>query len=174
MSPWLAAILGADPQPVPVPFTSNGTFTTPFGVSKVDLSGKGAAGSPANPGTVVLSTFVQYTFTRRDGGGVDFQSSTVSGHPYGDASYCDPSAPFTPEENATYSSYQACYYPQTDIVGNSPATTGASTTGFGKTFPGGLGGAANTTTFNSVTVTENTSYPIVVPTGGSLTITYYQ
>lgn len=51
-------------------------------------------------------------------------------------------------------------------------TTGASTTGFGKTFPGGTGGAATPTTFNNVAVTPGVSYPIVVPSGGSLTITY--
>ena len=51
-------------------------------------------------------------------------------------------------------------------------STGASTTGFGKTFPGGTGGAATPTTFNNVAVIAGASYSIVVPSGGSLTITY--
>lgn len=58
---------------------------------------------------------------------------------------------------------------------------GAAATGVGKTFPGGtLTGsepyrtavAPVTTTFNNVAVTPGVSYPIVVPPGGSLTITY--
>ena len=62
-------------------------------------------------------------------------------------------------------------------LGNS----GAATTGVGKTFPGGtLTGtepfrtavAPVTTNFTNVAVTPGVSYPIVVPSGGSLTITY--
>lgn len=55
-----------------------------------------------------------------------------------------------------------------------PATTGASATAFGKTFPGGTGGSATTTTFNSISITPGATYNIVVPAGGSLTITYFQ
>lgn len=50
--------------------------------------------------------------------------------------------------------------------------TGASTTAFGYTFPGGTGGPASPTTYNNIPVTPGASYPIVVPSGGSLTITY--
>lgn len=52
------------------------------------------------------------------------------------------------------------------------ATTGASATGFGKTFPGGYSGPASVTTFSNVAVTPLTQYSIVVPTSGSITITY--
>jgi hypothetical protein len=51
------------------------------------------------------------------------------------------------------------------------ATTGASTTGFGKDFPGGYGGAASNTTFNNVAITPGVTYTIV--NNGSLTIQYY-
>lgn len=51
-------------------------------------------------------------------------------------------------------------------------STGASTTGFGKDFPGGTGGPASPTTYNNVAVTPGASYSIIVPSGGSLTITY--
>lgn len=50
-------------------------------------------------------------------------------------------------------------------------TTGANTTGFGLTFPGGSGGPASTTTFTNVTVTSGATYTIV--NNGSLTIQYY-
>jgi hypothetical protein len=50
-------------------------------------------------------------------------------------------------------------------------TTGANTTGFNLTFPGGSGGAATTQTYNSVSVTPGQTYTIV--NSGSLTISYY-
>lgn len=61
-------------------------------------------------------------------------------------------------------------------------SNGTATTGFGKNFPGGtLTGsepyrtavAPSTTTFTNVAVTPGTTYSIVVPSGGSLTISYY-
>ncbi len=56
------------------------------------------------------------------------------------------------------------------------ATVGASSTitSLSKTFPGGLGGAGSNTTFTNVAVVPLTVYPVVVPTGGSVTISYYQ
>lgn len=54
-----------------------------------------------------------------------------------------------------------------------PATTGASATGLGLTFPGGDGGAPGTTTYTNVAVTPSTGYAISVPSGGSVTIQYY-
>lgn len=50
-------------------------------------------------------------------------------------------------------------------------TTGASTTGFGLTFPGGAGGTSSTTTFNNVAVVPNQTYTI--QNNKSLTITYF-
>lgn len=67
------------------------------------------------------------------------------------------------------------------VSGYNLGSNGAATTGVGKTFPGGtLSGsapyrtavAAVTTSFTNVPVTPGVSYPIVVPSGGSLTITY--
>ncbi len=61
-------------------------------------------------------------------------------------------------------------------------SAGTATTGFGRTFPGGtLTGtepyrtavAPPTTTFTNVAITPGTTYNIVVPSGGSLTITYF-
>lgn len=67
------------------------------------------------------------------------------------------------------------------VNGYQLGSNGTATTGVGKTFPGGtLTGsepyrtavAPVTTNFTNVTVTPGVSYPIVVPSGGSLTITY--
>ncbi len=55
---------------------------------------------------------------------------------------------------------------------SSPGTTGASTTAFGYTFAGGVNVPATPATFNNVAVTPGASYSIVVPSGGSVTITY--
>lgn len=61
-------------------------------------------------------------------------------------------------------------------------SAGTATTGFGRTFPGGtLTGtepyrttvAPSTTTFTNVAITPGATYSIVVPSGGSLTISYY-
>jgi hypothetical protein len=67
------------------------------------------------------------------------------------------------------------------VNGYELGSNGTATTGVGKTFPGGtLTGTepyrttvpAVTTNFTNVAVTPGVSYPIVVPSGGSLTITY--
>ena len=67
-------------------------------------------------------------------------------------------------------SYSALY-----LGGNGTAATGA-----GQTFPGGtynfstgIGGAAPTTNFSNITVTPNLSYSIVVPSGASISISFY-
>lgn len=52
-------------------------------------------------------------------------------------------------------------------------TVGASSTAIGRTFPGGDGGPAGTTTYTNVSVTPGASYSIVVPSGGSVTLQYY-
>lgn len=60
----------------------------------------------------------------------------------------------------------------TNIERYNDPTTGSSTTAFGYTFPGGTGGAASPVTYNNVAVTPGASYSIVVPAGGSVSITY--
>ena len=57
---------------------------------------------------------------------------------------------------------------------------GSAATGLGKTFPGGtydfatgIGGAAPTTNFSNVAVTPSSSYSIVVPSGASISISFY-
>lgn len=52
----------------------------------------------------------------------------------------------------------------------SPGSTGASTTGFGLSFPGGNSGPASLVSYSNVNVTPGTTYTIV--NNGSLTITY--
>lgn len=55
------------------------------------------------------------------------------------------------------------------------AAAGANTTGFGYTFAGGAPDTpATPVTYNNVAVVSGASYSLVVPTGGSITITYYR
>jgi hypothetical protein len=81
--------------------------------------------------------------------------------------------------NVTYSQGTNLWGLRADVYGF--GQNGTATTGVGKTFPGGtLTGtepyrtavAPVTTTYSNVAVTPGVSYPIVVPSGGSLTITY--
>lgn len=68
------------------------------------------------------------------------------------------------------------------VYGYIAGGVGTSATALGQTFPGGsytgtypngTGNAATTTTFTNVAVTPGTSYPIVVPSGGQVTLQYY-
>lgn len=68
------------------------------------------------------------------------------------------------------------------LTGYTAGGAGAATTALGQTFPGGtytgtypngVGNAAVTTTYTNVAVTPNTSYSIVVPAGGTVTLQYY-
>jgi hypothetical protein len=54
------------------------------------------------------------------------------------------------------------------------ATTGANTTGFGKTFAGGSGGPAGSASYANVPVVAGTVYNLSVASGGSLVFTYLQ
>lgn len=161
-------------RPMSQTFTSSGTFVVPAGVTAVDMSGNGARGTSASGGQDYYYETKQIFATRRsDGARVlvssdrSFRSGTPAHNGYCNAVVSSPSDP-------TYSSNQTCY--AIDGVGSTPyepPTTGASTTGLGKTFPGSTGsGAAPTTTFSAVPVTAG-NYSIVVPSGGSLTINYY-
>lgn len=58
---------------------------------------------------------------------------------------------------------------------NVPGVAGSNAAGFGKTFAGGAANtAASTTTHTNEPVTPGNSYPIVVPSGATIQITYYQ
>lgn len=216
MSPWLLALIGAGQELVTQTFTSNGSFTVPLGVSKVNLSGKGQDGAASYSGTQLAYAAGDTVTGHFNGTGTvsgayswsDFQDlasrvAQVNGGGNGNFyyniydGYLNTNTYTLSSAQTTYNDavpgtasmwtspgwhvsgavlgndygYSAVQYTQTYTV---PATTGANTTGFGKTFPGGAGGPASVTSFTDVAVTENTSYPVTVPTGGSLTISYYR
>jgi hypothetical protein len=84
--------------------------------------------------------------------------------------------------NITYSSLTSTSGWTIDAYGYISGGAGASSTALGQTFPGGgysgsypngTGSAASTTTYTNIAVTPGASYPIVVPSGGSVTLEYY-
>lgn len=70
-------------------------------------------------------------------------------------------------------SYGIAFVSYTRPGGTTAPTTGASATGFGQTFVGGTGGAATSREVKNVAVTPGGSYQVVVPSGGSIVISYY-
>lgn len=153
-------------------FTKNETYTIPAGITVLTtVSGKGAPGHPASAGQIYYNIYrttrVNYdspawgTDNTMDNG---YQGTVFDAPPPSD--YC--TSTYFPEDHATVT---ACFYHYPGVL-DSPATVGASSTGFGKTFPGGNGGPASITTFTNVAVVSGDPYNIVVPTGGEVTINF--
>lgn len=153
-------------------FAANGSFLVPAGATSINLIGHGAPGTPGVDGDFVFTTRVQTTFFKRSGG-ADVVQNTYDGWNNGTGNgtnYCEPTTPT--DDDIYYYQYIRCYYYGGNYSGGSPPTTGPSATGFGKVFPGGTGGAAANVSFNNVPVTAGSTYQVVVPSGGSITITY--
>jgi hypothetical protein len=53
-------------------------------------------------------------------------------------------------------------------------SNGADATGFGQTFAGGIGGPATPVSLTNIAIAPGASYPLTVPAGSSITITYYR
>jgi hypothetical protein len=175
----IAFVAMSSRRPMSQKFTSNATVTFPAGTVQVDMTGNGGRG--VNAKNVYRQQYkrdVTYYGKRRSDGAtvVDFQQfdQEVSGPMPATTAYCD--APVPTGSQSEYSSTQACYTNFRDTSYNdvTPATTGASATGIGKTFPGSTGDVTPTpTSFANVPVTALSPYNLVIPSGGSITINYY-
>lgn len=77
--------------------------------------------------------------------------------------------------NITYSPSNQMYV-RVNIDVRKGGSSGSATTGFGYTFAGGTASAptAVAVTHSNVPVTPGASYSLVIPAGGSITITYYE
>lgn len=159
-------------QRVVEPITASRTWVAPAGVFLLNsLVGKGVDGTPYIPGDSGYVQTDKTTFYNSSGQEI---GSNVAVHErvYGvgaPAGYCDPPTP--PNGAGNYSI--TCHYFET-FDESTPARTGANTTGFGKTFPGGVGVPATPATYNDVPVVQNSSYALNIPPGGSITITYFK
>lgn len=168
MRAWLKALaFSRRAQLVPVVFDKNGTLVVPAGVSSVGISGYGARGRDASTSD---RWRIQETTTRYfASGGAQVEVNTTRYSSVSAGNYCDPRVTLPNGDQL-----QNCTISTRDGEYNSPATTGASATGLGKTFPGSYGNTTPAvTTFPSVPVTGGASYNIVVPAGGLITVTYY-
>lgn len=169
MSPWLYALIMRQRRLVTETFTSSRTWVAPLTTTKIEsMTGKGGTGD-ASVWTGNYDYVKRYI---RTGPGVEPTETfeyvgTYPGH--APADYCDPPEPITTISGHT--SQQLCHEYQDEMT---IATTGASTTGFGQTFVGGTGGAATPSTVTNVATTAGASYSLVIPSGGSLSITYYR
>ncbi|WP_371763383.1 hypothetical protein [Massilia sp.] len=174
MNPAVQAVIcGKRRTKVTQTFTGNATWTAPTTTNRADASGYGARGT-SSPITVVQQyTLRTYNHVVHSDG--SSSNSTLGNYgPYSGAApgdYCDPLS--DPDISGNRS--QICYdYTDTSYT-TGGTTTGASATAFGKTFPGSTGNVApTTTTFSDIPITPGATYNIVVPAGGTLTITYFQ
>jgi hypothetical protein len=165
----LLLFFGHQPTLQTVSFSTNATWVAPTGVNLLpSVVGHGAAGTPGTPDTTTytIAQYGQRFFADGSSGAVilfgSYPSSSSEAVP-GD--YCEPI-----DGNGSI-----CYtfFKESSTSEGTSATTGASATGFGKTFAGGSGGAATTASYSNVTVTSGGSYAVVVPTGAMIQITYY-
>jgi len=177
MKPWMLAAIFGSPELVTKTFTGNATFPMPSGVARLEsLKGKGADGAPAKPGVKVwrLLKYQQNMFS--DSSGISWGQINLSSvdefpsEPSAPPPYKDPKIYYT----WGYSEMNYTYEVDSYIKDSSPATTGASATGFGKTFPGGIGQAATQVSYSNVAVTGGQNYTLAIPAGGSITLTYYR
>jgi hypothetical protein len=154
-------------------FTASGNFIVPTTTTKMEsLVGIGARGQASTTRYVRAYRMDITTYNYYSSAGQTI--AVANGSSYGDgpvpANYCD--SPVPTANGTTYNCYtftDASYYD------TNPATTGASSTAFGKNFPGSTGNVAPAvTTFTAVPVTSGQSYPITVPAGGYVTLTWLE
>lgn len=154
-------------------FTANQTWTAPKTTSQIEAaSGYGAAGAPAHDYVVQRYSRTTVTYNRNTATGetTSYNQGITYGSGAPPGNYCDPETP-TPS-GVTYNCYD---FADASYVDSTSPTTGADTTGFGKTFPGGYGGPASVTTYATpFAITPGGAYSLVIPSGGSLTISYYK
>lgn len=172
----MLALLSGGPKLItPPPFTSSQSVTIPLGVSNlVSLIGKGQDGSPqiALPVNGYNKTTTSYYYTASTGQTATLGTSTVfveSDFVPTPETYCDLPTTY-PNGDQFYNCYTRVFATGTHTY---PPSNGLSTTGFGQTFPGGTGGPASSVTMLNVPVTGGASYSLVIPGGGSITISYY-
>lgn len=178
----LAGCGGGSGTPTTKTYTSanNGqSITLPVQVTNLLLaSGQGAAGSPASSNYVRAYSKKTTVYNQRnDLGGIVIESDGGTTYHAGitPANYCDPATPY-PGPGGVTNSTQTCYqFNDASFYNETAATTGASATGFGKTFPGGVGGPATITKFDNVAIIGGqASAPLSIPAGASITISYYE
>lgn len=190
MKPWMLALITAVKRKLVTvgPYTASRTFIAPVTTSKIEsITGRGAAGTPGGDNSSITywyDEYYYYVYSGDGAGGVFVGPTSYLGRtnktspttPPTPGDFCYP--PSSSSSMPPYTQQQLCYFYRdgsTITGGEYPATTGASVTAFGQTFPGGVGGPATPVTFRDVPVTGGSSNQLVIPSGGEITsFSYYE
>lgn len=179
----LLAACGGDQKPVTKTYTSSQTITIPAGVSNLTLlTGQGGTGSPSSDSYVEM--YSQYTETynqRNDAGGFITTSRSETTYHYGStpSNYCGPTTPYVGQGGVTNYTQTCYFFADASYWNTTPATTGGTTemtgpNGFNRSWVGGTGGPATSSTVENVAVVAGGQYTLSIPSGGSITISYYE
>lgn len=203
MKAWMLALLAGNSAPTVVTLTSSNTsYTVPHGVNRLEsvvgyggdtvtrlvlsvgvtysATGTGVPGSGPATWDSLQGQVSSNLSSMGAGGSPTIQQSSFTAYPDGTTSAVS-------SNSATLSDVIAGTAAHSSVDGWSttgPITasgtaairyqeTGPATTGFGFTFPGSTGSPVTPVQHNGVAVTGGTSYPLSIPAGGSITITYY-
>lgn len=170
-SEHVAAIIGANSQPNPFT-TTNTPGAWDWGYSQSDASTVAATLNAGGSGSFYISTIYQYATDYHIG----YSPITYTGSVPGSATITTSSrwkvSGAVVDGDSGYS--VVTWYEYGTYHAATSASNGSNTTGFGFTFAGGTGGAATPATQSAVAVTPLSSYSLVIPAGGSITITYFQ
>ena len=157
------AACGGNGVPKSVTLTPGATsWTAPPNVTRVEsISGKGQDGKPAVDGTWGYYYYVKVYNTQG-------QVTSTTGpffvyEQYAPQNYCQGG-----------SRQPDTCYEHNGFDNRENATLGANAAALGKTFPGGYGEPAAVQTFPGVNVTPGQSYPTSIPSGGWVTLTWYE
>lgn len=155
--------------------TSDRSWICPVGVYMISVaSGKGAMGTDAYVyyQEAYYETVTTYNYYRNSGGWSESSQPATFKFGTTPADYCTGLIPLP--NNPTFSHTENCYtFEDASYPVQQPATNGDSTTAFGKTFPGSYGATpVQPTVFNNIVVEPGKAYPMHVPNGGELIITY--
>lgn len=179
--PFARATVTNNQRGTTLTFTVSGNWVVPAGVSTLNsVRGKGSDGKPASGAHDYVAgyniykqviTYAEYT----DGGSPNSGPQTFAGQGVGTppAPYCGertywPSSGYI--QSITCYSFENATVDQGDYV---DATAGFSSVAFTKTFPAGdVGLPAIPVTFYNVKVIPKSTYSLIVPVGGFVTITY--
>lgn len=142
-----------------------------WGSSQGDSASIAASINASSSGSAFWGSILQYTLTPAYTAAIQGSVSWSNRIP-GSAAPNGVSAGWKTSGAVAAGDYGESYVSWLEYGTTNAATTGAAATALGKTFAGGTGGAATPAAYTNQTVTPNTSYPIVVPAGGSVSITY--
>lgn len=158
-------------------FNSSETWVAPAGVIEiVSLVGKAQDGYQTY---TLVTTPASTTYTMKKYLKITYSDGSSSGAQEVDSYATTAGAAVPPPYQEIYPTQTRDYFytkqSQTTPESSYPVyedVTGASTTGFGYTFPGSSGSASPPASYADIAITPGNSFQLVIPSGGYITITY--